>query len=83
LRHPLLTLERVRICKRDGTLPCSPAMLPGTDETGLPLWHKLMVDASEAALHDGQPVHRAIIRRLRAAGVSGATTQGASGGIPR
>ena len=41
----------------------------------MPLWHKLMVYTSEAALHDGQPIHRAIIRRLRAAGISGATTQ--------
>jgi PII-like signaling protein len=74
LRRPLLTLERVRICKRDGELLCAPAALPGTDETGMPLWHKLMVYTSEAALHDGQPLHRAIVRRLRAAGISGATT---------
>ena len=26
-------------------------------------------------MHNGQPVHRAIVRALRAAGVSGATTQ--------
>jgi PII-like signaling protein len=75
LRRPLLTLERVRICKRDGQLLCSPSALPGTDETGMPLWHKLMVYTSEAARYDGQPIHRAIIRRLRAAGISGATTQ--------
>ena len=75
LRRPLLTLERVRICKRDGKLLCPPSALPGTDETGMPLWHKLMVYTSEAALHDGQPIHRAIVRELRAAGISGATTQ--------
>lgn len=75
LRRPLLTLERVRICKRDGQLLCPPSALPGTDQTGMPLWHKLMIYTSEAALHDGQPVHRAIVRRLRAAGISGATTQ--------
>jgi PII-like signaling protein len=74
LRRPLLTLERVRICKRDGKLLCPPSALPGTDQAGLPLWHKLMVYTSEAALHDGQPVHRAVVRRLRAAGISGATT---------
>jgi PII-like signaling protein len=84
LRRPLLTLERVRICKRDGELLCPPPAVGGTAElttggltasgTGLPLWHKLMVYTSEAALHDGQPVHRAIVRRLRAAGISGATT---------
>jgi PII-like signaling protein len=75
LRRPLLTLERVSICKRDGELLCPPAALTGDDETGLPLWHKLMVYTSEAALHDGKPIHRAIVRRLRAAGISGATTQ--------
>jgi PII-like signaling protein len=34
-----------------------------------------MVYTSEAALQDGRPVHRAIMRRLRAAGISGATSQ--------
>jgi PII-like signaling protein len=75
LHRPLLTLEQVRICKRDGVLLSTPSALPGTDESGMPVWHKLMVYTSEAALHDGQPVHRAIVRRLRAAGISGATTQ--------
>jgi PII-like signaling protein len=83
LRQPLLTLERVRICKRDGALLCRPPLVPESptaDETQLPpahpsLAHKLMVYTSEAALHDGQPIHRAIVRRLRAAGISGATTQ--------
>jgi PII-like signaling protein len=79
LRQPLLTLERVRICKRDGELLCRPPSagesLPPADPTGMPLARKLMVYTSEAALHDGQPIHRAIVRRLRAAGVSGATTQ--------
>jgi PII-like signaling protein len=74
LRRPLLTLERVTICKRDGNLLCSPAALPGTDESGMALWHKLMVYTSEAAQCDGQPIHRAIVRRLRTAGISGATT---------
>ncbi len=41
----------------------------------MPLARKLMVYTSEAALHDGQPIHRAIVRLLRAAGISGATTQ--------
>jgi PII-like signaling protein len=75
LRRPLLTLERISICKRDGERLASPSALPGTDDTGMPLWHKLMVYTSEAALcGDGQPIHRAIMRRLRDAGVSGATT---------
>jgi len=79
LRQPLLTLERVRICKRDGELLCGPPSAadsrPAADGSGQPPAHKLMVYTSEAALHDGQPIHRAIVRRLRAAGISGATTQ--------
>jgi PII-like signaling protein len=79
LRQPLLTLERVRICKRDGQLLCHPPTAAesraAADGTHPPSAQKLMVYTSEGALHDGQPIHRAIIRRLRAAGISGATTQ--------
>jgi len=75
LRQPLLTLERVRICKRDGELLCRPESASPADANGLPPARKLMVYTSEAALHDGQPIHRAIVRRLRAAGIGGATTQ--------
>ena len=79
LRQPLMTLERVRICKRDGHLLCHPPSVPepapSADASGLPLAYKLMVYTSEAALHDGEPIHRAIVRRLRTAGISGATTQ--------
>lgn len=74
LDDPILSLERVHVCKRDGQLLGTPGDLPAADSGGRPLWHKLMVYTSEAALREGQPVHRAIVRRLRAAGVSGATT---------
>ena len=70
LRRPLLTLERVRVCKRDGR---SLALPDGTGPAGGP-WQKLMVYTSETVRHQGQPVHRAIVRRLRSAGLSGATT---------
>lgn len=75
LRHPLISLERVRVCKRDGQLIDRPEIPAAEDEDGMALWQKLTVYTSEAARHDGQPVHRAIVRRLRAAGISGATTQ--------
>jgi PII-like signaling protein len=74
LRRPLLTLERVQVCKRDGRLLAPPAPLSAADEHGMALWHKLMIFSSEAAQHGGQPVHRAMVRRLRSAGISGATT---------
>jgi PII-like signaling protein len=70
LRRPLLTLERVRVCKRDGR---SLALPDGTGPGGGP-WQKLTVYTSETVRHQGQPVHRAIVRRLRSAGLSGATT---------
>ena len=74
LRRPLITLERVQVCKRDGRLLAPPAPLPAADEHGMALWHKLMIFSSDAAQHGGQPVHRAMVRRLRSAGISGATT---------
>ncbi|HEU0190083.1 MAG TPA: DUF190 domain-containing protein [Mycobacterium sp.] len=74
LRDPLITVERVRVCKRDGELLRRPHALPGTDERGLALWQKLMVYTSEADRHDGMPVHRALVHRLRQhRALSGAT----------
>ncbi|OBI41019.1 DUF190 domain-containing protein, partial [Mycobacterium colombiense] len=67
LRRPMFTLERVRVCKRDGQLLEPPHALPGVDEHGLPLWQKLTVYTSEAAHHGGAPIHRAIVQRLRQA----------------
>ena len=64
LRQPLLTLERVQLCKRDGRFVARPAALPAADDHGRALWQKLMVYTSEATLHEGVPIHRAIVRRL-------------------
>ena len=74
LDQRLITLERVRVCKRDGELLATPHELPGTDEHGLALWQKLVVYTSHAASHDGRPLHMEIIRRLRASGAAGATS---------
>jgi PII-like signaling protein len=73
LHEPLITLERVRVCKRDGELLATPQELPGIDEHGLALWQKLMVYTSNSATRAGQPLHLAIVRRLREAGAAGAT----------
>lgn len=74
LRRPLLTLERVRVCKRDGQLLERPDGLPGVDERGLPLWQKLTVYTSESAHHGGMPIHRAIVQRLRQANTADGAT---------
>lgn len=74
LPRPLITVERVQVCKRDGRRLDRPPG-PADPVPGAARWQKLMVYTSEAARHDGQPIHRAIVRRLRAAGLAGATTQ--------
>jgi PII-like signaling protein len=74
LRRPLMTLERVRVCKRDGQRLAEPQPLPATDERGRRLWQKLMVYTSEAAMSGHRPMHQAIVERLRETGASGATT---------
>ncbi len=74
LSEPLLTLERVRVCKRDGQLLATPHELPGADEHGLALWQKLMIHTTVSATHEGHPLHLAIIRRLRESDAAGATS---------
>ena len=73
LPRPLLTLERVRVCKREGEKWSEPRSLPETDASGRPIAQKLMVYTSEQARHAGRPVYVELVRRLRAAGAGGAT----------
>jgi PII-like signaling protein len=63
LEQPLITLERIRACKRDGVRLAAPQAAP--DGT----WQKLMVYAGEQS-----GVHSGLVRRLRRAGAAGATT---------
>lgn len=76
LPNPLLTIERVRLCKRDGELFARPQELPPTDSQGRPLWQKLMVHTADGERDDGQPIHRAIVQQLmRSRTARGATVQ--------
>jgi PII-like signaling protein len=68
LANPLVTLERVRVCKRDGMLRAKPP-----SETGAGVWQKLTVHAAEDARHEGHALYLQLIRRLRAEGALGAT----------
>lgn len=70
----MITVERVQICIRDGHLIARPPELPTVDDAGRPLWQKLMVHSSEATLHDGVPIHRAIVRRLFESRAAAGTT---------
>jgi PII-like signaling protein len=75
-RRPLMTIEKVRLCKRDGLFVSRPDAAPGAADAGagMSAQFKLTVYTSEAARHDGHPVHRAIVGSLNSAGISGATT---------
>jgi PII-like signaling protein len=74
LSRPLLTLERIRVCKRDGVRLAEPRRLEDTDPTGLGVWQKLMVYSGSQARVEGQPVHQALIRALRRERAAGATS---------
>jgi PII-like signaling protein len=74
LPRPLLTLERIQICKREGRLLTPPPSLAAAEERGLALWQKLMIHTSEQAQYHGRALHVALVRHLRAAGASGATS---------
>jgi PII-like signaling protein len=73
LARPLATLERVRVCKRDGARLGEPRHLPETDDDGLEIWQKVMVYTSEQSKHDGHPLHTALVRALREREAGGAT----------
>ncbi len=64
LPSPLMTIERVRLCKRDGDLFARPQELPPTDSQGRTLWQKLMVHTADVDHDETQPIHRAIVQQL-------------------
>ena len=73
LDEPAIALERVLVCKRDGTLLAEPLRPPGTDTGGLAYWQKLVVYAGEQSRHGPEALHSALVRRLRAENAAGAT----------
>jgi PII-like signaling protein len=74
LARPLITLERIRVHKRDGRQLAGPVLLPERDVAGLRVWQKVMVYAGEQSRHHGRPLHYELIRALREAGAAGATS---------
>jgi PII-like signaling protein len=73
LSEPTITLERVRVCKRDGVLLAEALQPPVADTAGLAYWQKLVVHTSERTRHGHEPLHGALVRRLRREGAAGAT----------
>ncbi|HEY4099076.1 MAG TPA: DUF190 domain-containing protein [Baekduia sp.] len=69
LPRPIVTLEGVQVCKRDGQTLDTPRTIdarPGVRQ-------KVMIFASEQSRHAGRPLHRELLQALRAGGVAGAT----------
>jgi PII-like signaling protein len=73
LDDAVVTVERVQICKSAGELLAAPHTVAERDQSGLPIWQKLMVHVEEQAKCDGHPLHVELVRRLRATGAAGAT----------
>lgn len=73
LERPVMTLERVRVCKVDGRRLAEPHQVAGADDEGLHTWVKLMVHADHDTRHGGRPMYVELVRRLRAARAGGAT----------
>jgi PII-like signaling protein len=90
LDEPLFTIERVRMCKRDGQLLRDPHQASELDRGGPTargwpardgpahgeptLWQKLTIVTSEAARHEHRPVYVELVRRLRSERAAGATS---------
>lgn len=72
LDEPVATLERVRVCKRDG-VAAEPVVVPGSDPSGLGIWQKLTVYVGEQTRHGRHPLYVELIHRLRLEGAAGAT----------
>jgi PII-like signaling protein len=74
-RHPVITVEKVQQCKRDGELIGRPRLADAPDgPPGAAAWLTLTVHTFEAAGHGGQPTDLAMVDALRSAGFSGTTT---------
>jgi PII-like signaling protein len=74
LDEPLFTLERVRVCKRDGARLAEPEEVRASDPSGLGVWQKLMVYCGEQSRHRDRPLYSELVHALRAAGAAGATS---------
>jgi PII-like signaling protein len=69
----LVTTERIRVVKRDGTQLASIDHTPPTDLDGHRVWQMLTLITREDALIGGEALYVALMRELRAKGARGAT----------
>jgi PII-like signaling protein len=75
LPEALFTIERVRVCKRDGKLLHRPHAAEWIGGASAEALQKLTIVTSEAAMHEGKrPLHAELLLRLRATQLAGATS---------
>ncbi|HEY8304834.1 MAG TPA: DUF190 domain-containing protein [Solirubrobacteraceae bacterium] len=74
LDRPLLTVERVQVCKRDGQLLGAPYQPTAAYERCRQTRQKLTIVTSEAARHNNRSVYLELVHRLRTAVAAGATS---------
>ncbi|WP_445169431.1 DUF190 domain-containing protein [Mycolicibacterium sp. Dal123E01] len=74
MNEPLVTVERVQVCKRDGELLTRPPALPAVDVHGRQLRQKLTIHTDAATHFDGAPIHRALVRKLWESHIVGGAT---------
>ena len=74
LRRPLLTLERVRVCKRDGVMLAEPREVPGTDPSGLRHVAEAHGLRGRAVAPRGAPLYGRARPGAARAGAAGATS---------
>jgi PII-like signaling protein len=69
---PVITIEGIQVCKRDGVLLAAPAFDGRAD--GDPYWRKLMIHAAGDAHVGGESLHYQLVEQLRQLGAAGATS---------
>jgi PII-like signaling protein len=73
LPEAVITLERARVCKRDGEHMADPQPIPDTDDHGDPLFGRLTVYTGEQARSGGHALYVELVRQLRLGGAAGTT----------
>jgi PII-like signaling protein len=71
--EPVMTLERVTICKLHGATVAEPVAVLSRDRSGLPIRQKITVHLEESARVDGRPVYLELVQRLTRQGATGVT----------
>ena len=69
---PVITVEGIQVCKRDG-LPLALPQFDGRAD-GHPYWRKLMIHAARDTRFGGESLHYQLVEQLRRSGASGATS---------